>query len=135
MAAQAKTIHATGVAECERVLAALRRQAPKLRGLGITRLRLFGSMARGETRPNSDVDLLVELDPESHFSLFELVGLQDDLQALLGPAGAYRIRFKAAPVAARRDPPRGDPDLLMRRGRGLRLRLEHPSRASPGSGT
>jgi uncharacterized protein len=52
--------------------------------LGITRLSLFGSMARGDTDPNSDIDLLVELDPQSHFSLFELVDLQDDLRALLG---------------------------------------------------
>jgi hypothetical protein len=43
--AQAKTIHAAGVAERERVLAALREQAPQLRGLGIMRLSLFGSIA------------------------------------------------------------------------------------------
>jgi uncharacterized protein len=84
MAAQAKTIPAAGAAERERVVTALRQQAPKLRRLGITRLSMFGSMARGDTDPNSDIDLLVELDSQSHFSLFELVDLQDDLQDLLG---------------------------------------------------
>jgi predicted nucleotidyltransferase len=83
MAAHADTKRTTHAAERERVLAALRQQAPKLRGLGITRLSLFGSTARGDSDPKSDIDLLVELDPQSRFSLFELVDLQDDPRALL----------------------------------------------------
>jgi predicted nucleotidyltransferase len=31
---------------------------------GVTRVRLFGSMARGDARPDSDVDLLVDVGPE-----------------------------------------------------------------------
>jgi hypothetical protein len=45
MVAQANTIPAAEAAERERVLTALRQQAPKLRSLGIARLSLFGSMA------------------------------------------------------------------------------------------
>jgi predicted nucleotidyltransferase len=87
----------TEVVERERVLAALRRQAPKLRGLGITHLSLFGSMARGDTELKSDIDLLVELDPRSRFSLFELVDLQDDLQALLGRRAHIAFASKLRP--------------------------------------
>ena len=97
MTAQAKTIPPTGVAERERVLALLRRRASRLRGLGITRLSLFGSMARGEVGPKSDVDLLVEIDPESHFSLFELLDLQDDLLALLGRPAHFAFASKLRP--------------------------------------
>jgi len=97
MTSQAETPEATGVTERERVLAALRRQAPKLRGMGITRLSLFGSMARGESDPKSDVDLLVEVDPASHFSLFELVDLQDDLQAVLGRRAHFAFASKLRP--------------------------------------
>jgi hypothetical protein len=97
MTAQAKTIDAAGAAERERVLAALRQQAPKMRALGIARLSLFGSMARGEIDPRSDVDLLVELDPKSHFSLFELVDLQDDLRALLGRPAHFAFASKLRP--------------------------------------
>jgi predicted nucleotidyltransferase len=97
MAAQAKTIPAAGAAERERVVTALRQQAPKLRGLGITRLSLFGSMARGDTDPNSDIDLLLDLDPQSHFSLFELVDLQDDLQDLLGRPAHIAFASKLRP--------------------------------------
>jgi uncharacterized protein len=46
------------------------------------KVALFGSAARGEDGPESDVDLLVEFEPGS--SLFDLLHLQDDLEALLG---------------------------------------------------
>ena len=45
-------------------------------------VRVFGSVARGEARPDSDVDLLVQFPPGT--SMFDLVGLWLDLQDLLG---------------------------------------------------
>ncbi len=44
-------------------------------------IAVFGSVARGEEGPDSDIDFLVEF--ESGSSLFDLVRLQDDLRALL----------------------------------------------------
>jgi predicted nucleotidyltransferase len=49
---------------------------------GARNLRVFGSVARGDTRPDSDVDILVDMEPGR--SLFDLGGLLYDLQALLG---------------------------------------------------
>jgi hypothetical protein len=49
---------------------------------GAYNVRLFGSVARGEADEASDVDILVELEPER--SLFDLGGLLMDLEALLG---------------------------------------------------
>jgi predicted nucleotidyltransferase len=49
---------------------------------GAHNVRVFGSVARGEARSDSDVDLLVEL--ESGRSLLDLGGLLMDLQTLLG---------------------------------------------------
>jgi predicted nucleotidyltransferase len=49
---------------------------------GVTGLRVFGSVARGEDRPDSDVDLLAELPPG--MSLFGLARLQAELEAILG---------------------------------------------------
>jgi predicted nucleotidyltransferase len=43
---------------------------------------IFGSVARGEEREGSDIDLLVEFEPGS--SLFDLMRLEDELSALLG---------------------------------------------------
>ncbi len=58
------------------------RIAPKLREYGVTRAAVFGSLARGEAGPESDLDLLVEF--EKGRSLLDLVGLQQDLTEMLG---------------------------------------------------
>lgn len=49
---------------------------------GASNVRVFGSVARGEEGPDSDLDLLVEMKPES--SLLDLVSLWQDLEDLLG---------------------------------------------------
>lgn len=49
---------------------------------GATRVRIFGSTARGEAGPNSDLDLLVDLEPGK--SLFDLGAMLVDLEELLG---------------------------------------------------
>lgn len=58
--------------------AEIRAIAQRHRGRAI---QLFGSVARGDAHENSDVDFLVEFEPGS--SLFDLLHLQDDLEALL----------------------------------------------------
>jgi uncharacterized protein len=49
---------------------------------GATSVFLFGSAARGEDRPGSDLDFMVELEPGR--SLLDLIGLSQDLQAAFG---------------------------------------------------
>ena len=46
------------------------------------RVRVFGSVARGEAGEDSDIDLLVDFDP--HSSLFDLLHLTEELEQLLG---------------------------------------------------
>jgi predicted nucleotidyltransferase len=84
MGAEAKTTDARAITERARVLRILREQEVELRALGVVRLRLFGSMARGEAGPESDVDLIADIDRDMTFSLLDLVGLQDFLRDLLG---------------------------------------------------
>ena len=49
---------------------------------GVRNLRVFGSVARGEDRPDSDVDLLADLPPG--LSLFGLGRVEADLETILG---------------------------------------------------
>lgn len=43
---------------------------------GVTHVALSGSRARGDHRPDSDVDLLIEVEDDRLFSLLDLVGVQ-----------------------------------------------------------
>ena len=49
----------------------------------IRRLSLFGSMLHGTARPDSDVDLLVEFEPDARPSLFDLAEIEEELSFLL----------------------------------------------------
>mgnify|MGYP000979616817 CR=1 FL=1 len=65
------------------ILTRLQKALPGLRErYGIARLRLFGSVARDEAEPGSDVDLLVEFQGPA--SLDGFMGLKADLEALIG---------------------------------------------------
>jgi len=50
----------------------------------IRRLALFGSALRGDFGPESDVDLLVEFEPDRIPSFFDIAGMEQELSALLG---------------------------------------------------
>lgn len=65
------------------VLRRLAEARERLQSLGVRRIGLFGSVLRGESRPDSDVDLLVEFDP-ARKSFDALVQLASYLEALLG---------------------------------------------------
>lgn len=56
--------------------------APLLKRAGVTRSSVFGSVARGEARDDSDIDLLIEF--ERKMTLLDLVGLEQDLEDVLG---------------------------------------------------
>ena len=62
----------------------LSQHRPALRALGVLRLDLFGSVARGEARPDSDVDLLVELDPSQSIDLLDFAHIKGALEDMLG---------------------------------------------------
>ena len=81
-------------------------------------------MARGEAGPKSDIDLLIEVDPEAGFGLSDLLDLQEELGSLLDRPINFAFGSEMRPVAARLDRGRSDRDLLMA-GKTPRLYLEH----------
>lgn len=67
----------------------------------VKKLSLFGSAARGELRPDSDVDLMVEFEPGRGPSLWGATDMADDFSALFGnrrvdlvPPGVMRNPFR-----------------------------------------
>ena len=68
----------------EEVLVKLGASRPELDAFHVTSLSIFGSVARDEASADSDVDVLVEFDPEAVVGLFEFVRLQRYLTLLLG---------------------------------------------------
>lgn len=63
-----------------------------LRAKGVAALYVFGSVARGEARPGSDVDLFVDLTPDAKFSLIDLVGIQQNLSDRFGVSADVTTR-------------------------------------------
>lgn len=62
-------------ATLDEALGRLRAHADELRERGVLHAAVFGSVARGEAREDSDVDVLIELDPDHPMGLFEYSGL------------------------------------------------------------
>jgi predicted nucleotidyltransferase len=68
------------------VIAILRAHEQELKEAGIVRLAVFGSVARGEARPGSDIDLIARFDKTKRLSLFDVAGLESRLSEILGTA-------------------------------------------------
>jgi len=86
----------------DRIVRVLRAHESDIRGRGVTRLALVGSLARGEATAASDVDLLVDIAPGRKFSLIDLAGLQGFLGDVLGRETQVLIRDDLPPDFRRR---------------------------------
>jgi len=65
---------------------------------GIRRLSLFGSVLKGTDRPDSDIDLLVEFEPDARPSYFTLAEIELELSPLLA---GRRVDLRTAPELSR----------------------------------
>jgi uncharacterized protein len=68
----------------DEVVAELAALEKPLRQRGLTSLALFGSVVRSTARPDSDIDVLVDVAPDAQFSLIDLVAVKDFLEDKLG---------------------------------------------------
>jgi uncharacterized protein len=65
-------------------IARIKKVEPAIRALGAQSAYLFGSTARNEAKPSSDVDIFVDLDPSRPIGLFELMDMEEELAVALG---------------------------------------------------
>lgn len=76
----------------------LKQAEPELRARGVRSLALFGSTARDEAGPDSDVDVLVELDETRRMSLFDLSEIKFYASGVLGHPADVAIRKSIRPA-------------------------------------
>ena len=84
------------------ILAKLREHAGALRREGVAKLFVFGSRARGDARPDSDLDVLVEVAPESRLSLLDLIGVGQIIEDATGLKVQATLRRSIPPAFAER---------------------------------
>jgi uncharacterized protein len=73
---------AGGGIDREGIIATLRAHQAEQRRRGVRHAALFGSLARGESKRTSDIDILIKLDPQAPVGLFEYVGIRQYLADL-----------------------------------------------------
>ncbi len=83
------------------IIERLRRERVALVSLGVLEIGLFGSFARGEQTPESDVDLLVEFSPQQH-TFDSFMDLSFFLEALLGRKVELLTRESLSPYIGER---------------------------------
>ena len=66
----------------ERINKIQKKIVPILQKAGVLKSSLFGSVVHGDERPDSDIDILVELPKDSNF--FDLMDLEEKLESVLG---------------------------------------------------
>ena len=70
------------MADRQEIIDRLRQNEAALRARGVSHAALFGSRARGDNRPDSDIDIMIEIDPAAGIGVYEYVALKDYIAAL-----------------------------------------------------
>ena len=68
----------------------------------MTKLAIFGSRVRGDAREDSDLDVLVEVEPDSKFSLLNLIGVEHIIKDVTGLSAQATMRRSLEPRMAER---------------------------------
>ena len=66
----------------KQIIATLRAHQAELSRRGVRHAAVFGSIARGDAKPASDIDIMIELDPTAPIGVFEYVGITQYLSDL-----------------------------------------------------
>ena len=91
--------------DSQEIIARLRKNESALRDRGVRHAALFGSSARGDQRPDSDVDIMIEVDPAARIGIYEYVAIKDYIAGLfdirVDVVRRDRLKPDVRPVVAR----------------------------------
>ena len=90
----------------QQILERLRENERALRERGATHAAVFGSRARGDDRPGSDTDIMIDIDPEAPLSVYDYVGLKRFIAGLFD--GSVDVIDREALKPYVRPPAEGD---------------------------
>jgi len=82
----------------EQIIQTLRAHESQLRQRGVLHVALFGSVARAEAKPTSDIDIMIELEPDAPIGLFEYVEITQYLGDLFPNRVDVANRSKLKPL-------------------------------------
>ena len=77
-----------------RAMGILRDGTDELRRLGVSHLMIFGSVARGTAGPKSDVDLMLDLDPDAGLDVFDYAWIAHEIRRMM-PSWSVDIALRA----------------------------------------
>lgn len=86
----------------EEIIAAIRKSSETIKAEGVSRLAIFGSRARGDNRTDSDIDVLIEIEPDASFSILNLIGVEHIIEDATGLHAQAVVRRSIPSRFARR---------------------------------
>jgi predicted nucleotidyltransferase len=86
----------------EEIIATIRGNERAIRAQGVRKLWLFGSRARGDHRPDSDIDVLLDVPAEASFTFHNLVGVQHIIEDATGLTAQASMKDSLRPRVAER---------------------------------
>ncbi|MHC2620893.1 putative nucleotidyltransferase [Bradyrhizobium huanghuaihaiense] len=81
----------------DEIVAAIRKNADAIKGKGVSKLAVLGLRANEDYRPDNDIDVLVEVEPETSFSLLNLIDVEQIIEDATGLQTQATVRHSISP--------------------------------------